>query len=190
MRSKIEDFISKFNEVQEYLDSSTRISTDSKGKVTAAVLAENREIQDWGSSMRRMAFGAISGLAGSITRLDSLGIDFKAGTNSLEIKDSARLEAALANRSAEVDEFFHTASTGFAAQFKTFLTRVGANNTTQQKNLNTSNTNIDSQIADMERRLAQQRSMMESAFIAMESAQSRLQSQQTALTNAFFKPSS
>jgi flagellar hook-associated protein 2 len=101
------------------------------------------------------------------------------------VKDSAKLDAALANKSAELDAFFRTASTGFSAQFQTFLTKIGAENTTQQKNLNANNTAIDTQIADIERRLAQQRSLMESAFIAMESAQSRIQTQQAALANAF-----
>jgi flagellar hook-associated protein 2 len=185
MRVKIDDFITKFNEVQEYLETATKISPDGKGKVTTGILADNREIQDWGRSMRNMAFSAVSGMAGTITRLESLGIDFKAGTNNLEVKDSTKLEAALRDKPAEVDAFFHTATTGFAAKFKTFLTTVGTLNTTQQSNLNKNNAGLDTQIGDLERRLTQQRSMLESAFIAMESAQQKLQSQQAALSNAF-----
>jgi flagellar hook-associated protein 2 len=185
MRVKIDDFITKFNEVQEYLETATKISPDGKGKVTTGILADNREIQDWGRSMRNMAFSAVSGMAGTITRLESLGIDFKSGTNNLEVKDSTKLEAALRDKPAEVDAFFHTATTGFAAKFKTFLTTVGTLNTTQQSNLNKNNAGLDTQIGDLERRLTQQRSMLESAFIAMESAQQKLQSQQAALSNAF-----
>jgi flagellar hook-associated protein 2 len=185
MRVKIDDFITKFNEVQEYLETATKISPDGKGKVTTGILADNREIQDWGRSMRNMAFSAVSGMAGTITRLESLGIDFKSGTNNLEVKDSTKLEAALRDKPAEVDAFFHTATTGFAAKFKTFLTTVGTLNTTKQSNLNKNNAGLDTQIGDLERRLTQQRSMLESAFIAMESAQQKLQSQQAALSNAF-----
>ncbi|MBL9210724.1 MAG: flagellar filament capping protein FliD [Opitutaceae bacterium] len=190
MRVKIDDFITKFNEVQEYLDVATKITPDGKGKVTAAILADNREIQDWGRSLRNMAFSAVAGMTGTITRLESLGIDFKAGTNNLEVKDATKLEAALRDKPAEVDAFFHTATTGFAAKFKSFLTTVGTMNTTQQSNLNKSNAGIDTQIADLERRLVQQRSILESAFIAMESAQQKLQSQQAALANAFSSSSS
>lgn len=185
MRSKIEDFITKFNDVQEYLETATKISRDSKGTVTSAILADNREIQSWGSTMRSMAFSGISGLAGTINRLENLGIDFKSGSSSLEIKDGAKLDAALRDKPAEVDAFFHTAVSGFAAKFKTFIATVDTLNTSQQASLNKSNTGIDTQIADLERRLSQQRAIMESAFIAMESAQQKLQSQQSALANAF-----
>jgi flagellar hook-associated protein 2 len=190
MRVKIDDFITKFNEVQEYLETATKISADGKGKVTSAILADNREIQEWGRTMRQMAFSAVAGLTGTITRLESLGIDFKAGTNNLEVKDAAKLDAALRDRPAEVDAFFHGATTGFAAKFKTFLTTVGTLNTNQQTNLGRNNASIDTQIADLERRLTQQRSILESAFIAMESAQQKLQSQQAALANAFKTSSS
>jgi flagellar hook-associated protein 2 len=190
MRAKIEDFITKFNEVQDYLETATKISTDGKGKVTAAILADNREIQEWGRTMRQLAFAAVSGATGGIGRLENFGIDFTAGTNKLEIKDGAKLEAALRDKSADVDAFFHPATTGFAAKFKSFLTTVGTQNTTQQTNLNKNNASLDTQIADLERRLAQQRSVLESAFIAMESAQQKLQSQQAALANAFKTPSS
>lgn len=185
MRAKLEDFITKYNEVQDYLETASKISTDSKGKVTAAILADNREVQEWGRSLRQMAFAAVGGATGTVARLESLGIDFVAGTNRLEIKDGTRLDAALRDKPTEVDAFFHTAATGFAAKFNTFLGTISGLNTTQQKNLNTSNTRLDTQIADLERRLTQQRAIMESAFIAMESAQQRLQSQQAALANAF-----
>lgn len=185
MRSRIDDFISKFNAVQSFLDTATKITTDSQGKVTAAALSGNREIQAWGSSLRSIAFGAISGLSGTITRLENLGIDFKSSTSQLQVTDGTKLDAALRDKSSEVSAFFQTTTTGFAEKFKTFLTGVAAQNTTQQTNLNRSNTSLTKQIADIERRLTQQRALMEAAFIKMESAQSTLQSQQAALTRAF-----
>ncbi len=185
MRTRIEDFVTRFNTVQSFIESATKVTKDSKGKVTAAVLADNREVQAWGTALRSAAFAAVPGLSGSITRLESLGIDFKSGTNELEIKDSAKLDAALRSNSTEVEAFFDTATTGFAAVI-TSLTATGTTrSTTQQTNLNNSNTSLDSQIADIERRLEQQRTVMESAFINMEMAQSTLKSQQSTLTNAF-----
>jgi flagellar hook-associated protein 2 len=185
MRTKIEDFIAKFNAVQSFLDTSTKITTDSKGKVTSAALSNNREIQSWGSSLRSIAFGAVAGLGGTISRLENLGIDFKKGTSELEITNGTKLDTALRDNPSDVSAFFQTLTTGFAAKFQTFLTTVTAQNTTQQKNLARTNTSLDRQIADIERRLAQQRAVMEAAFISMESAQSSLQSQQSALTRAF-----
>lgn len=185
MREKIDAFISAFNGVQTFLESSTRVTTDSKGKVTAGTLASNREIQSWGSKLRSLAFAAVPGLDGSIARLESLGIDFKSGTSELQVKDGAKLTAALTDRPDDVEEFFTVASSGLADIIADYSESVGELNTNQQKVLNKANTSIDDQIAAIERRLVQQRELMESAFIAMESAQSRLQSQSSALTNAF-----
>ncbi len=184
MREKIDAFIKAFNDVQTFLDSSTRVTTDSKGKVTAAILADNREIQSWGRELRSKAFAAIPGLDGTIARLENLGIDFKSGTNELEVKDSAKLDAALRDRPSDVGEFFGTASAGLAQTIEKYAEGVATLNTKQQERLNKSNAGIDEQIAALERRLEQQRQMMESAFIAMETAQSKLQSQQAALTNS------
>lgn len=183
MRSKIEAFVTKFNDVQQFLESATKISTDSKGKVTAATLADNREIQDWAHSLRGLAFAAIG--SGTIKRLNDLGIDFKSGTNELEIEDGAKLDAALATGTDEVEAFFSTASTGFAAKFDSFLKNISDRNDDQQTNLNKANTSLDDQIAAIERRLEQQRAIMEAAFIQMENAQSKLKQQQTAVENMF-----
>ncbi len=190
MQEKIDGFISAFNGVQTFLESSTRITTDSKGKITAGTLSSNREIQAWGSKLRSLAFAAVPGLDGSVARLESLGIDFKRGTSELEVKDSTKLTAALSDKSDDVAAFFTTASTGLAEVIAEYSENVGALNSKQQKRLNESNTAIEEQIAAIERRLVQQREVMESAFIAMETAQSRLQSQSSALTNAFSTPSS
>lgn len=185
MREKIDGFISAFNGVQTFLESSTRVTTDSKGKVTAGTLASNREIQTWGSKLRSLVFAAVPGLDGSISRLENLGIDFKRGTSELEVKDATKLTTALTDRPDDVEEFFATSTTGLADLIGAYSESVGELNTKQQKVLNKSNTGIDDQIAAIERRLVLQREIMESAFIAMESAQSQLKSQSSALTNAF-----
>jgi flagellar hook-associated protein 2 len=183
MRDKIKDFIDKFNDVQSYIDTNTKISTDAKGKVTAAALASNREVQEWSRSLRSLAFEAVSGITGSIDRLDDLGIDFKSGTSELEIVDSSKLDAALANSTTDVDAFFTTATTGFAAKLDTFVGNIEDQNKDQQDHLNQANTSLDSQMETLERRLAQQRELMESAFIKMETAQSKIKQQQSAISS-------
>jgi flagellar hook-associated protein 2 len=190
MRGKIEKFIADFNGVQEFIDTNTRITTGAQGRVTAALLAGNREVQDWATAMRRMAFDAVGGLAGTIDRLDDLGIDFKAGTSQLEIEDGAKLDAALAGRTSDVQAFFTTAGTGFGAKLDTYLGQLSTKNTGQKDRLNEANTDIDDQIAAIERRLVQQRAIMESAFIRMEEAQQRLKQQQSSLTSMLAQNSS
>ena len=184
VRSVIDRFITAFNEVQTFIDNASKVSTDSQGKVTAAALANNREVQGWTSSLRAIAFGEVAG-HGAINRLESLGIDFQPGTSLLQVKDEDKLNAALRDHPADVAGFFQADTTGLGAKFSTFLSRVSADATKQQQNLTKANTSLDDQIAAIERRLEQQRSLLESAFINMETAQSTLQTQQAALEKAF-----
>lgn len=183
MRSKIDSFISAYNDAQQFVDDETKI-TSTNGKVTTGPLATNREIQDWGRTLRSKAFEAISGLAGSVNQLDTLGIDFTSD-GDLTVKDSSKLDTALKTNSSSVAEFFQTNTTGFADKFDDYVTDISKLNDTQQKQLSTANDGLDDQIAAIERRLDQQRSIMESAFIAMETAQSKLQQQQTQLAGMF-----
>jgi flagellar hook-associated protein 2 len=185
MRAKIEAFIKDYNDVQAFIETNTKVASDGKGKVTSAALASNREIQSWARSLRTFAFGAIEGLTGSITRLSHLGLDFKPGTSELEIDDEARLDAALAESTEDVESFFTAATTGFAARLDTFIGRIVDQNDDQKERINKTNTGIDEQIAAIERRLEQQRSLLESAFIQMENAQSKIQQQQSALNGMF-----
>lgn len=195
MKTAVETFITKFNAVQSYIDEQTKITT-TNGKVSAALMANNREIQGWAQSLRANAFSAISGLDGVVKRLDDLGIDFTSGTSTLAIKTPTKLDAALLSNAADVERFFTQASTGFAAKFDSFitstigLTGTGGNLGSQSSQLTKSSTSIDEQIATLERRLVQRRSQMEAAFIAMETAQAKLQQMQTQLTNAFKTSSS
>ena len=188
MRAKVEAFIDSFNTVQQFIDTNTKVTSDGKkGKVTAAALASNREIQDWAHSLRTMAFAAVSGLTGSVKRLDDLGLDFKPGTNELVIDDGAKLDKALADATNDVDAFFTTAATGFGAKFDAFLEKISGQNDGQQERITKTNTGIDEQIAAIERRLVQQREIMESAFIQMEMVQSKLKQQQSSLDGMLAK---
>jgi flagellar hook-associated protein 2 len=181
IRAKIQAFIEKYNEVQQFIEAQTKVSTDSKGKITAAPLSANREIQEWARSLRSMAFAAIGGLTGSITRITDLGLDFKPGSNELEIDDSEKLDAALARSTQQVEAFFATGTTGLAAKFDALLQNVTKQTGDQQKRLNTANSSLDDQIAAIERRLEQQRTLLEAAFLQMENAQSRIKQQQSAI---------
>lgn len=188
MREKIDAFVTAYNAVGLFIDEKTKIAT-SNGKVAAAVLSTNREVQTWQRDLRNLAFDAIPGLSGTIDRLDDLGIGLNRD-GQLSIADTAKLDAALANVPTDVETFFTTATTGFAAQFDTLLdTMIGSSEDSQERYTAT-NTALDRQIADLERRLEQQRALLTSSFIAMESAQSQIQQQSAALTNAFGSNSS
>lgn len=182
MKDKIKEFITAYNALQTFIDEKSKI-TSVNGKVTTSVLSNNREVQAWAGNLRALAFGSVGGTVG---RLESLGIDFTSGSTSLEIKDEAKLDAALRDRPGEVEAFFQASGTGLASKFETRLSVLATQNTDQQKRITATNTGIDRQIADLERRLEQQRALLTDSFIRMEEAQAKIQQQSSALTNAFF----
>ena len=187
-RARIDDFIAKYNAVQTYIDEQTKSSTSTEGVVTKSPLASNQEVTAIGSALRARVFAAVPGLTGSIQRLEGIGIDFKAGSSQLEVKDSAKLDAALANNPTEVTTLFTSKPGGLVAQLDSYLKQVtGSTGTlaTQTATISRQSKSIDNQIAAMERRITQQRDLLTQSFIKMEEAQSRIQSQLQALNNAF-----
>ncbi|MEN9841527.1 MAG: hypothetical protein RL376_1327, partial [Verrucomicrobiota bacterium] len=190
MRTKIDTFITKFNALQTYIDEQTKV-TSSNSKVTAATLSDNREVQSWGSQLRRSIFTTVPGLSTTLSRLDHLGIDFTGTAATLTVKDSAKLDAALADRPSEVSALFRQSTTGLSATLDTlFDSYVGSFGGAgllggQKTSLTNTNTALTNQIAEIDRRLVQRRSQLEAGFIAMEKAQSLIQQMQTQLTNSF-----
>ncbi|MDX2186042.1 MAG: flagellar filament capping protein FliD [Opitutaceae bacterium] len=192
MKSAINDFITKFNAVEAYIEQQTKITIGADKKVSSALLASNREIQSWASNLRSMAFGSISGLSGTISKLGDLGINFTSTESTLSITDSAKLDAALRDKPSDVTEFFTKATTGFVAKFDSFAkTILGTSGTgaggllgNQTDTLTKQNTSIDQQIAALQRSLDAQKAQMTTAFIEMENAQAKIKQMQQQLSQA------
>jgi len=189
-RSKIDNFISKFNSLQDYIDSQTRVSS-TNGKVSTSTLSDNREVQNWGNQLRSAVFAGVPGLSTSLSRLDHLGIDFKGTNSTLTVKNETKLTAALRDRPSEVAALFQQSSTGLSARldtlFTSYLGNLGSGGLlgTQRTNLTNNNNSLTKQIADIDRRLVQRRSQLEASFIAMEQAQSIIKQMQSQLLSAF-----
>lgn len=192
-KSAIDDFITAYNDVQDYISTETAITSEN-GKVKTGGLAYNREVEGLASSLRDLAFGAVS-TAGSLSRLSDLGIDFVSGSDKLAIKDSAKLASALANKSTAVSALFTTGSTGLAAKLGDLITKtIGTSGTDgtlgeEVQSLTKANSSLDEQIAAMDRRLEQTRELLTSAFTAMEAAQAKAKNVLSQLDNAFGKKS-
>ena len=189
MQTALQTFMDKFNAAQDAIDTNTKI-TVSGGTVTTSVLSSNREVQAWAGQLRSIAFGAISGLGGTVQRLDNLGIDFDSTTGHLTVKDSTKLASALTNHPDDVQAFFLTPNTGLVSKMFTYLTNVMGSDTTQQSNLTTASSDIDKQIATLQARLTDERTQLTNSFIQMLDAQSSAQNQSLTLTNAFFAKNS
>ena len=189
MQSAIQGFIDKFNAVQDFIENNTKI-TVSGASVSTSLLSDNREIQDWSRKLQSLAFEAVSGATGSVTRLDSLGIDFNSTSGRLAIKDAGKLATAIGDHPDDVQSFFLKGSTGFVPKLYGYLTNVISADRAQQANLTKTNSSIDDQIKTLQSKLDSEREMLTNSFIHMLDAQSSAQSQQTYLTNAFFKNNS
>ena len=189
MSNAIGNFLSSYNTIQTFLDSNTTIANNG-GTVTSGLLAGNREVQDWGTSLRSRIFRAVPGLSGTISRLNDLGIDFTPGTSQLAVKDTAKLNNALTSSAPDLAAFFQSNTTGIAYQINSFVGTLLTANTKQQAALTGSNKDLDAQIANIQRRLDQQKALLTASFVAMENAQSAMQSQLAALNNAFPSSSS
>jgi flagellar hook-associated protein 2 len=189
MQTSIQDFLTKFNSAQDAIAAATKI-TVSGGKVSTSVLSDNHEVDGWASKMQSLAFESVSGLTGSVKRLDDLGIDFDSTTGHLTLKNTDKLTTALSTKPDDVKAFFLTPSTGFVSKMYSFVTDANSTNLSEQSNLTKSSTDIDTQIATIQSRLDNERQQLTASFITMLDAQSAAQSQSSYLTNQFFKGSS
>jgi len=191
MRSKIDAFVSSYNSVADFIESSTGY-TMTAGKTTPGPLADEREVDALLKQLRSTALG--SPASGTITNLGALGLEFSSSNQRITVTNSTKLDAALTDYASDVAVFFNntaTGSTGLATAFATKLDAyIGVDGT--QGTLNTkvesytkANTSLDKQIASLERYLVQRRSQLEAGFMAMESAQSKMSQMQSQLTNSF-----
>lgn len=66
----IEEFVAQYNKVQSLIASATATASSATGTTTNGVLAGDRDVAALASELRRLVFGEVTGLSGSITRLD------------------------------------------------------------------------------------------------------------------------
>lgn len=197
MKTAIQNFIDKYNVVQSYIDTQTSVSV-TNGTVNASLLSNNREVQDWASSLRSKVFASVSGLSGTVSRLADMGIDFNGTSSQLTVRDSSKLDSTLANNPNDVAAFFNTASTGFAATMNSYLntltdsTGTGTNGAvmSMENSLTSQNSSIDAQIATIQRQLDSEKERLTASFQAMQAAQTQAKSMIDTITNAFKTSSS
>lgn len=189
MQTAINDFVTAFNAVQEFIDTNTKI-TISGTSVATSTLTDNREVENWGKELRSLAFASIGGLTGSVKQLGDLGLDFDGISSKLVFKSSEKFLTALSDRPDDVKAFFLTGGTGFVSKFYSKLTTIGTANRSQQANLSKTNDSLTSQLERLESQLASEKEKLTTAFLAMQDAQSWASTQAKALDNAFNNNSS
>lgn len=190
-KQSLNDFISKYNAVQNAIEKYTKV-TVSGDKVSTAVLAGNRELSSLSRSLRTALYTSGSGISGSVQRLSDLGINFAGIEPTISLTKATALESKLATAADDVAKYFSTSGTGLLDRLDTLLSGYVSDSGTaaggfkkQLDSITSQNKSLDKQIEDVERRLASQRSTLESSFIAMERAQSNFQQQSSYLAKTF-----
>jgi flagellar hook-associated protein 2 len=190
-KDSLNDFISKYNAVQNAIEKYTKV-TVTGDKVSSAILAGNRELASLSRSMRTMLYQAGNGITGSVQRLSDLGINFAGIEPTISLTKSSALESKLASSADDIYNYFSTADEGLIDRLDNLLSSYVSDSggaagglKAQLDSITNQNKSLDKQIEDVERRLASQRSLLESSFIAMERAQSGFQQQSAYLAKTF-----
>jgi flagellar hook-associated protein 2 len=180
MQTAIQAFITAYNQLQTDISTDTAISSVN-GAVTTSILSGNYTVSNWAQSLRSLAFNSVSGLSGTISSLNDLGIGFTGTSNELSITDSSLLKSSLANNPQEVSQFFESGSSGLTNVIGNFLNEAQIQDTGDQNDLINTNTQLNQQITIMQNRLKAEQAALTAEFTAMESAISKSQSEQSQL---------
>ena len=188
IKTAINDFVAEYNKVQSIIDAQTASTTDSKGKVTAGILANEGDADDIGTRLRRAMTGEVTGLNAVLNQLEDMGIISNGTDNSIKLDAETKLDKALAENLTTVKNLFADTTNGLAVKLDAYLESVIGEDgslVTRQSNNTKQSAAIDVQIADLERIVLSNRERMLQSFIAMETAQSNANQQLSFLQQRF-----
>ena len=188
VRTAITDVIAEYNKTQTLINTQTASTTDAKGKVTAGILAGESDANTISSKLRSGVISVISGLSGSIAQLAALGIDSNGNDDTISLKDSAKLDAALADNLAGVQDLFSNSTSGLAVKLSAYLDATAGESgflVSKQGNLTRQSAALDTHVVDLERLVLRRRQQMIDSFVAMEKAQAGISQQLQFLKQRF-----
>ncbi|HZZ18117.1 MAG TPA: flagellar filament capping protein FliD [Opitutaceae bacterium] len=184
MSTAIQGFITAFNNMQADIAALTQVTTNVNGTVTSSILSGNQEVPQWSTDLRNLAFNSAN-VSGAIKSLDDIGIGFSGISPTLSVTDSTKLENALTTNPTAVGSFFQSANTGFAAEFKSYTSKILLPGTgalaIETNTLNNENASDASKITQLQIGLDAERTNLTNEFLAMQTAQSKAQSEQSIL---------
>jgi len=190
LQTAIQSFITSFNQLQTDIQADTQVTMSSNGTVSTAILSSEHEVGDWAGTLQTTAFSAGSGLSGTITSLDALGIDFNGTTGQLAISDSAKLQQAMSQNPTGVAAFFQTAKTGFGSIMTAAVNDIINQSSDEQQVLQGESTDLGTQISTMQTQISTEQQTLDAEFTAMENAISQFQTDSSALTGMLSSSSS
>ncbi|MGE5399609.1 MAG: flagellar filament capping protein FliD [Ignavibacteriales bacterium] len=174
VKTKITDFVSKFNDVYNYVKINSSTSTVARGKFTGDATAISLL-----NGLSQAAYTRVSGIAdGKLGRLGELGISF-ASDGGLTISDSSKLDSKIANNLSEVEAIFNSDS-GVASKLYNLVNPYLGSDGYLAK-VNTSYTKT---ITDLSSKITSTQTRIDKSADVMRKKYEALQTQLAALLNA------
>lgn len=174
VRSKIENFVTKFNEIYYYLKTNSSTTTTSRG-----ALAGDATTMSLLQSMANAAYTRVDGLSSSVpNRLGDLGISFTS-TGGLTISDSSKLDKMISNNLSDVGAIFNSTN-GIATTLYSQVNRyVGT-----EGYLAKANTSYNNTVTDLASKITAKQTSIDKSAEVLRSKYEALQTQLATLLTA------
>jgi flagellar hook-associated protein 2 len=176
IKSKIEDFVKKFNDIYTYIKQKSSATSDNRG-----ILLGQSNASSILDMLRSVVYNPISGISGNnIKYLTQIGITFDS-TNGLSVSDSSLLEKKINENSDQVEAIFNSSS-GIANTLYTKIEPYLGVDGYLAKSQKTFNENIDyikDRITAAENRISKESDLMRSKYEDLQSQLATLLNLQT-----------
>lgn len=180
IKSKVENFIAKFNELYEYLKDNSITTKEKRGLLVGD--SSVRSLLNILNSYAIQSFGQ-----NSINSLSKLGITFSI-QNGLSISNENQLTAAIENNINDLETFFNSEN-GFATLFFNAIepyTGVNGYIRKNQNQLNSSISQINDSIKSIENRIMKSAELLRSRYRNLQAQLATLLSNQFYFVGNFF----
>jgi flagellar hook-associated protein 2 len=188
--SAIQQFVTDYNALQNFISSQQIVSTSSSGTsssstTTPGPLTGDETANQLVSDLRGMVSSAVSSLSGqSVSMLSDLGITSNGQDNTLAVNTST-LDSAVADNLSEVSSLFNDPTSGIATQLNNYITNALSTNGSipnQQSTLTQESTNIGTQISNLNTQISANEAQWTTEFEDMETAISKTNQELTYLS--------
>ncbi len=185
IKSKVQDFISKYNSLVSHIVGKTSVDGDTGDR---AVLANDSLFTGLRYGLRSDLAQGVSGLPeGAPSTLADLGIETKRD-GTLSLSSDSKLTSALQKDSGSVAAFF-TGENGLATRLQNRLDAyVGSSGLMKSRkdSVDTQIKRLDTQIKAWDTRMASRETELRNQFAVMQTTLASLQSQQSSLSSYFY----
>lgn len=183
--SAIQQFVTDYNSLQNYISSQQVVTTSSSGAVTPSTLTGDQTSNQLVSDLRSLVTSAVPSLFGNtISMLSDLGIETNGQNNTLSV-DTSTLDSAVAGNLNTINTLFNDPTNGIATKINNYITNaIGVNGTItgHQTSLTQQSDNITTQISNLNTKIASDEAQWTSEFEAMEQAESQTNQELTYLS--------